>query len=744
MRFLFIFLLSFGFQYLNAQNQLIPQPLKLELQEGEFILPETLLLSNSSPKNEANYLIKRFKNQIKIDFAKNQRSHIHFVQTHKNFHPEEYHLTVSNQNISILFSTNEGYFRAITTLAQLLEEHKNSGKIPAMHIEDGPKFEWRGMHLDVVRHFFTVEEVKKYLDYLAMYKINTFHWHLTDDQGWRIEIKKYPKLIEIASKRKESMIGPYVDQEFDGVPHSGFYTQEEIKEVIEYAKNLHITIVPEIEMPGHAVAALTAYPELSCTGGPFDVETKWGVFDDIFCPKDETFAFLEDVLTEVMDLFPSEYIHIGGDEAPKTRWKDCAHCQALIKKEGLKDEHELQSYFIKRIEKFVNSKGRKIIGWNEILEGGLAPNAAVMSWTGDEGGIEAAKQGNYAVMTPAGYLYFDHYQGNPQIEPLAFGGNNPLDKVYSYNPIPKELNEEQGKYILGVQANIWAEYITHFKQVEYMLFPRLMALAEIGWGTSNSSDYAGFEKRVIQHFDHLDAKGINYAKSIYNLRGNILQDVKGISYELKTSRNKENIRYTTNEEIPTWNSSPYIHPIPVTKSMTIKSAYFENGELKSAVSSQTFTLTKSTGKSIKLKDQPAENYASNGPSTLVDGIVGNPKVLGTTWLGFSGKNVEAEIDLGEITSFEKIGFNSLDNKGSWIHLAKSARVFISNDGIKFEELQQIGKEEIQQSKGKVEMNLGKQSARFVKIIIENAGIIPAGFPGAGSEAWLFVDEISID
>ena len=744
MKYVSILIFLFSFSLLNAQNQFIPQPKFIQLTEGEFIIPETIYLSNVSPETEARYLINRLNGKLKIEIATNQRSHIHFIQTNKPFHPEEYHLTISKENIFILFSSNEGYFRALQTLAQLFEEHQKSGKIPAMIIEDKPKFKWRGMHLDVVRHFFTVEEVKKYLDYLAFYKINTFHWHLTDDQGWRIEIKKYPKLTEIGSKRKESMTGPYVDNQFDGIPYGGFYTQEEIKEVIDYAKKLHITIVPEIEMPGHALAALAAYPELSCTDGSFEVATKWGVFDDVFCPKDETFTFLENVLDEVMALFPSEYIHIGGDECPKTRWKECPHCQSLMKKEGLKDKHELQSYFITRIEKYVNSKGRKIIGWNEILEGGLAPNAAVMSWTGEDGGIEAAKTGHFAVMTPGGYLYFDHYQGDPKNEPLAFGGNNPLDKVYSYNPIPSVLNKEESKFIMGVQANLWTEYIPDFKQIEYMLFPRLMALSEVSWGTSDPENYVEFENRVIRHFEFLEERNINYAKSIFNLNGKVIRNKKGISYEISTTRNPQGIHYTTDDSEPTASSLSYSAPIPIMKSQTIKAAYFENNEIKSAISSQSFEISKSTGKSIKLENEPSPNYSFGGALTLVDGIIGNPKILGKTWLGFEGKDVIATIDLGEKTDFSVLIFNTLDNKGSWIQLAKSAKIYISDDGKYFNQIKEITQKEIQKSKGQMKINLNPTSTRFVRIHIFNAGVIPPGNPGAGSSAWLFVDEIGIE
>ena len=654
---------------------------------------------------------------------------------------EFYSIEISPKQIHIKSYTEQGYFLAIQTLIQLFETHKN-GSISALKIEDEPKFQWRGMHLDVCRHFFNVEEVKQYIDYLAMYKLNTFHWHLTDDQGWRIEIKKYPKLTQIGSKRKESMIGAYVDDTFDRRPYGPyFYTQEQIKDVVKYAQDRHITVVPEIEMPGHALAALSAYPELACTKGPFESATKWGVFDDVFCPKDETFTFLENVLDEVIALFPSQYIHIGGDECPKTRWKECAHCQELIKMHNLKDEHGLQSYFIQRIEKYVNSKGRKIIGWDEILEGGLAPNAAVMSWTGIKGGIEAAKANHFAVMTPGSYCYFDHYQGDPQTEPNAFGGFTPLDKVYSYNPIPAELNAEQSKYILGVQANLWTEYILDFKQVQYMIFPRLFALSELGWGTSKPDNYKEFENRVVEHFKILDKMKINYAKSIYNISGKVISSNNTVSYELSTSQNPNGIKYTIDGSEPKANSTAYQNPIPVSKVMTIKSAYFENEELKSAVSSQNFTTSKTTGKKITLEHQPSENYSFGGVFTLVDGIIGNVKQLGKTWLGFQGKDVVATIDLGEKTKFSEVYFNTLDNKGSWIHLAKSATVFVSDDGKNFKSIKEIGKEDILSVKGKINLKVGNQNAKFIKIKIENAGIIPAGNPGADSKAWLFVDEI---
>jgi hexosaminidase len=599
------------------------------------------------------------------------------------------------------------------------------------------------MHLDVSRHFFEVEFVKKYIDYLAQYKMNTFHWHLTDDQGWRIEIKKYPKLTEIGAWRNGSMVGHYRDQTFDTIRYGGFYTQEEIKEVVAYAKERHITIVPEIEMPGHALAALAAYPEYSCTGGPFEVGKTWGVLDDVFCPKEETFAFLENILSEVIELFPSEFIHIGGDECPKTRWKSCSHCQKRIQDEKLKDEHELQSYFIQRIEKFVNSKGRKIIGWDEILEGGLAPNAAVMSWRGTEGGIAAAKEKHFAVMTPGSHCYFDHYQGEPANEPLAFGGYTTLEKVYSYNPIPTELSEAESAYILGAQANLWTEYIDTTSQVEYMLFPRLTAIAEVVWGTSKPENYKAFEDRVVHHMKGWKQKNINFSKAIYQVVSDIEVKNNQIYYALK-GRNESGIRFTTDGSEPKAESKTYDSSIQIDKSCTVKSAYFEAGQAKSATISQTFYITKSSGKSISLKDDPSKTYGKGGAATLVDGVKGDLVRFGKNWLGFSGKDVEAIIDFGTLTTIEKISFNTFNGETSWIYLPKEIQFFLSNDGITFELIQTISENKIISSNGVIQILIPNSTAKYLKIMVKNYGIIPDGKPGAGNPSWLFMDEISVE
>lgn len=437
---------------------------------------------------------------------------------------EAYSLSVTEQTIRISASTNHGLFYGIQTIRQLLPyqiEHSDptlvsrnvKWAIPSVDILDSPRFAYRGMHLDVARHFFPVDFIKKYIDLLAMYKFNRFHWHLTEDQGWRIEIKKYPKLTEIGAWRDSTLIGNYGSGKYDGIKYGGFYTQDEIREIVGYAEERFITVIPEIELPGHSSAALAAYPEFGCFDKEVEVATTWGVFEDIYCPKEETFSFLEDVLDEVIELFPSTYIHIGGDEAPKKHWEESEIAQSVIKREGLKDEHELQSYFIGRIEKYLNSKGRQIIGWDEILEGGLAPRATVMSWRGEAGGIEAAKMGHDVIMTPGGTNYFDHFQFKPiENEPIAIGGLTTLEDVYKYEPIPDELTEEEAKYILGAQANVWTEYIHTGAKVEYMAFPRAIALSEVLWSSPPIKDWDDFLIRLQSQFDRLDILEVNYAE----------------------------------------------------------------------------------------------------------------------------------------------------------------------------------------------------------------------------------------
>lgn len=750
----FILFLIISVSFSQNQLPLIPQPKSLKFESGDFILSDKTVIQADEDSFEAKYLQEIIKQQVGLDLkivtSTKAKSKIIFankiIEEKKSF-KEWYTLSISKNDVIIIATEAHGIFYGIQTLSQLLPLEKSAQiKLPCLTIIDEPKYAWRGMHLDCARHFFPKEFVKKYIDYLAMYKMNTFHWHLTDDQGWRIEIKKYPKLTQVGAWRNGSMIGHYSDQKFDDKRYGGFYTQEDIKEIVAYANQRHITIIPEIEMPGHAVAALASYPEYSCTGGPFEVGKIWGVLDDVFCPKDETFTFLENILSEVIALFPSNYIHIGGDESPKVRWKVCPNCQKRIKDENLKDEHELQSYFIQRIEKFVNSKGRKIIGWDEILEGGLAPNAAVMSWRGTEGGIAAAKQKHYVVMSPGSHCYFDHYQGEPKNEPIAFGGYTTVEKVYSFNPTPKELSADEAKYILGAQANLWTEYIETPNHAEYMIFPRMLALSEVVWGTSNPEKYADFQNRMIQYFDVFDKKGINYSKSIFEIttKVNPATSGNGVLFELKSATNSNGIRYTTDGSNPNSSSIQYSNPIEITKGQTIKAALFENEKQKSAAIEQRFFWSKAVGKKITLINQPHENYSIGGALTLVDGIIGNRSKFGRDWLGFSGKDLNATIDLGKSETINKVTLCVLESQGSWIYFPKNIEVLISNDGQNFESIAQLNSLEIKGVKGEVVLDVKSKKAQFIKVIATNLGKISDGNPGAGSDAWLFVDEIGVE
>lgn len=507
----------------GKDNPIIPVPVSYQENDGYFKLNGSTIITTPANYQKAGFVASLKKGielrcGLKLESSpfKNQavKGIIFNLKKDLNIHPEGYKMVIGKKTITIEASSEAGLFYAVQSLLQLIptESKSKSIKIKCSEINDYPRFAWRGLHLDVCRHFMPKEFVLKYLDYMALHKLNRFHFHLTEDQGWRIEIKKYPELTTVGSFRSETLVGHGAKSSiFDGVPHMGFYTQEDIKEIVRYAAERYITVVPEIEMPGHALAALASYPHLGCTGGPYKVATKWGVFDDVMCAgKESTFEFLENVLDEVIDLFPSELIHIGGDECPKTRWKECPLCQERIKSNGLKDEHELQSYFIGRIEKYLNSKGRQIIGWDEILEGGLAPNAAVMSWRGEKGGIEAAKMKHNVVMSPGSHCYFDHYQFDPQTEPLAIGGFTNLAKVYSYEPVPKELALEEQKYIMGAQANVWTEYIPNPEHAEYMVFPRVAALAEVVWSQKDKREYKDFKRRLDILVKLYDKMNINY------------------------------------------------------------------------------------------------------------------------------------------------------------------------------------------------------------------------------------------
>jgi len=509
---------------LSAHNEynLIPYPAELIRKTGQFTFKNVTGITIPSIPNYIEALLP-FVQQLETVTGTNvvingkiKRSI--FIKINKELHEEEYKMRVEKSLISIEVSSPKGLFYSLNTLKQLMpadffgkELNVLNRIVPCVEINDAPRFAYRGVHLDVSRHFMPVAFIYKFINLLSVYKINRFHWHLTDDQGWRIEIKKYPLLTQIGSVRKETLVGhkKNIPQVFDGIEYSGFYTQEEIKQIVAYAGKRFITIIPEIEMPGHSSAALAAYPELSCRPNDvYAVARKWGVFENVYCPKENTFTFIENVLDEIMSLFPSHYIHIGGDECPKAAWKQSTYCQSLIKELGLKDENQLQSYFIQRIEKYVNSKGRDIIGWDEILEGGLAPNATVMSWRGDAGGIDAATKNHHVIMCPEKFCYLDYYQEPKENAPLAIGGYNPLSHVYSLNPIPVTLPECKKKLIDGVQANIWTEYMASPSQVEYMSFPRITALSEVAWSPEKKS-WDSYYKRLQTEFIRLDKMDVN-------------------------------------------------------------------------------------------------------------------------------------------------------------------------------------------------------------------------------------------
>lgn len=597
--FCFIYCLAFSVGIVAAKNEyyLIPEPQSIIPKSGSFVFNANTVIVLCDDSNEyqriAHLLADRLKDaaglnlQVKIlpDTAYLQNAI--FIRKVSGMQEEEYKLTISSDHVTILSSYPNGAFYALQTIYQLLPpqiycQKRNNVRwsMPNVEIEDKPRFSYRGMHLDVCSHFFTVDEIKRYLDLMAIHKQNVFHWHLTEDQGWRIEIKKYPKLTEFGSIRKETVIGTLKSGFYDGIPYKGFYTQDEIRDIVKYAAERFITVIPEIEMPGHALAAIACYPHLSCgLEEKYEVATRWGVFSQVFCPKAETFEFLEDVLTEVMELFPSKYIHIGGDECPKSSWKKCEHCQDLIKVLGLKDEFELQSFFIQRIEKFVNKKGHQIIGWDEILQGGLAPNATVMSWLGEAGGIKAAQLHQNVVMCPHTNYYLDYYQADPDKESLCMGSLVPLREVYDYCPVPEVLSMDEQKYIKGIQGCVWTEYMSNFKRVEYMAFPRACAISETAWTPQAKKNWKSFTIRLEKHFERLNQMDVNYCKAFYEV---LIQNYKDGPYSkvvtMEIDAADAVIHYTTDGSSPNTGSPVYTMPFVINKSNIVKAIGFRNSE----------------------------------------------------------------------------------------------------------------------------------------------------------------------
>lgn len=732
-----------------APIALIPQPVSVVKNEGYFQVDEnTRLYADLVELSQVVDFFEQEMNIKAVNLASDEEvqadGKIRFKLTSLIKQENGYEISIKPQQVLVTAQNATGAFYALQTLRQL----NQNGVFPCVEIKDHPRFSYRGMHLDVARHFFDVDDIKKYIDLLAYHKFNRFHWHLTEDQGWRIEIKKYPKLQEISAYRNETLIGHYSDQphQFDGKRYGGFYTQEEVRTIVKYAQDRHITIIPEIEMPGHSQAVLAAYPEFGCVDKTYEVATKWGVFADVYCPKEETFQFLEDVLTEVVALFPSEYIHIGGDECPKTQWKESAFCQQLIREKGLKDEHGLQSYFIGRIEQFLNKNGRQIIGWDEILEGGLSPNATVMSWRGEEGGIEAAKQKHDVIMTPTTYCYLDYYQSQNEDEPLAIGGFLPLKKVYNYEPIPQELTTEEAQYILGVQGNIWTEYMPTMEQVFYMAYPRACALAEVGWSPKGTKDYADFTKRLLPHLERLQALGIEPANHLFDVKMEVEAGTgKGVFVNISNESGIGELHFSTDGTAPTMDVPIIENPIKINKNTTLSTQAFVKGQPQGQVKTMVFNWHKAAGKKIEFIHLPHPKYSGNGIGSVVNGVQGNNERYGDAeWLGFDGKDAEFVIDFGEKVTFDRVKMRFYKGEGQWIYLPKSVTLNVSDDGENFRE--KVRERNIETTEKIAVVNLIPKEGRgrFLKIKATNFGRIPDGKQGAGNRAWLFLDEVVVE
>ena len=759
-------LISCSGELQKADYQVIPLPKNITENTAEkpFILSKNVCItyptSQAELAKEANFL-SEFLNEIlgyslKVEASDSFKTGAINLSVDPTIFTEKdsYKIIVNENNINIISSETSSAFFAIQTLRKSLPFDAKGENIvmPAAEIYDYPRFGHRGMMLDVSRHIFDLDSIKEFIDVMALHNMNKFHIHLTDDQGWRIEIKKYPELTKVGAWRSGTKIGK--SETYDTIRHGGFYTQEELRELVQYAADRHIDIIPEIDLPGHQLAALATYPELGCTGGPYEVWRQWGVSDDVICAGNEdAMRFLEDVLTEVMDIFPSEYIHIGGDECPKVRWEQCPKCQAKIKELGFKDDEHfkaeayLQSYVMTRMEKFVENHGRKVIGWDEILEGGLGPNVTVMSWRSIDGGKEGAKQHHDVIMTPCSHLYFDYYQtDNIDDEPLAIGGYIPVSRVYEFEPIPSDLTEEEAKHILGPQANLWVEYIKNMSTVFYRVLPRMDALTEVQWVSPEQKDYDSFRKRTYKMVELYDIKGWNYAKHIFDIDVEIVPNVEAKCIDVTMSKFGEgDILYTLDGTDPLTNGTKYTEALKLTENAKlraiVKRARSVGKEFKTDIE-----LSKSSMKPISLKNEPHENYRFDGANTLIDGLSGGNNYKTGRWIAFFGENLDATIDLIEEQEISNLQFNCNLTKGDWIFNAKSVKILASNDGNTFEEIhyQEFPIETVRED-GFISYSVDfeKASARFVNVVIEPHRC-PEGHSGYGYPAWIFVDEIKIN
>jgi len=744
-----------------AQNEpsIIPKPKSVKLAGGNVSVQDiaTIVIpkKNAEIKKLALDYTKvlglgkyTFSEQEKPAFAKSKSLVFQILQQENK--SEYYTLTVTKNGILVSANDPKGFFYALQSLTQLLESNQSNQKVlPFIVIEDEPVFGYRGMHLDVARHFFSTEVVKQYLDLMSRYKMNYFHWHLTDDQGWRIEIKKFPKLTEVGAYRKGTALGHAHDGkgQKDQKEYGSYYTQEEIKEIIQYAKERHIEIIPEIEMPGHSSAALAAYPEFGCTGGPYHVESNWGVFKDVFCTEDTSIWFLKEVLTEVCELFPGKYIHIGGDEVPKERWKACPRCQTIVKRQGLKNHDELQSYFIEQIGIHLFNQGKKLIGWDEILEGGLAANATVMSWRGTQGGIESAKQRHDVIMCPGTHCYFDHYQSESIKEPLAIGGYTNLEKVYAFQPVPEELSKEEKKYILGAQGNLWTEYIPNANHLFYMAYPRAIALAEVLWTASSELNYKGFTERLNSHMLWFKKNKIEISNAYLDLGYITKSNPNGVEFHFIKPPIDGRILIETEKP-----EEGIVQEYAVADSFLLN----QDVEFGTWFQLQDKTLGRAlrlnfqnhlaAGKSIQLKYNPSAKYPGSGAQCLVNGFSApTHKFGGSEWIGLEGDDLNATIDLGAEKEFQTITIQFYQANDSWIYGPEELKIYTSKDGEKFDEIYdyKLPLSAMKIISPEIKLNQ-KTKSRYLRIVAKNHGMIAETLPGAGHKAWLFVGEIKVE
>lgn len=665
---------------------------------------------------------------------------------------EAYDLQIDTHKITLRANKEgAGFFYGLQTLLQMFPlEADGRVMLPCTSIQDAPQFPYRGLMLDVARNFQSKETVLKFIDLMSVYKMNRLHLHLTDDQGWRIEIKKYPKLTEVGSSRQQTMVGHsdyYYPRRFDGIPKQGYYTQEDIKEMVRYAEEHFITIVPEIEMPGHSSAALAAYPQFSCgLGKTYVVRDYMDIFDEVYCPHEGTIQFLQDILSEVMTLFPGEYIHIGGDECPKKAWKVCPRCQALIKKEKLKDEHELQSWFIHRIEQFVNSKGKNIIGWDEILEGGLAPHATVMSWRGEEGGVIAAGMKHQVIMTPGDYCYIDHYQEDPEFAPLAIGGFLPLDSVYAYNPLPSKLNKEEQRYIIGTQANLWGEYIQTPEYLEYMAFPRLLAMSEVQWTAVKNKDIQGFLRRLRKNFDWLDKKGVHACRNFYEVsyQGDWNENSSGYEVSLHTLCPDGEIRYALNDSSEL-NFQVYSSPLRFDEETEVFAAVYLNGKRMGDITHKRFAVNKAVGCAYSCVSEAGWEHIHKGYG-LTDGWRGYPKDM-RQWTGFSGDTLNITLQLHKEELIRQVNLATLWRPWNMLWPTRKIQVSVSQDGEKYHVIAEYEPvydfSRTEGTRFPVSVSFEKTKARFIRLLILSGGKCHEGYFNAGEQSELAVDEIEV-